>query len=77
MKSQDNIKSPAWDIKTVAKLHELWDKGLTAQEISLKVKRSRCAVLGKLHRLGLSKKHSARAMALPMAKARPMAKRRK
>lgn len=44
-----------WNQTRVEQLKNLWNTGLSAAEISQKIGGSRCAILGKAHRLGLSK----------------------
>ena len=50
----------AWSEDRIAKLRELWDKGLSASQIAGKLLEgvTRNAVIGKAHRLGLKSRPS-------------------
>lgn len=47
--------SGSWDAEDIRLLCERWEGGFTATEIAAELSRSRNAVLGKIHRLGLLK----------------------
>ena len=47
-----------WTDKKLAKLKELWEKGLSISQIGEKLDVSRNSVAGKVHRLGLPKRQS-------------------
>jgi GcrA cell cycle regulator len=47
--------SGAWTEERVAKLKELWAQGLSGQQIAREFGCTRCAILGKIHRMGLSR----------------------
>ncbi len=42
-----------WDVETEATLCRMWQNGKTGSDIADAVGRTRCAVLGKLNRMGL------------------------
>lgn len=48
----------AWTDKKIEKLKKLWGKGLSAAEIGKKLDFSKNAIVGKVHRLGLSNRIS-------------------
>lgn len=49
---------PTWTPQHIETLRELWEAGLSASQIAHKIKGfSRNAVIGKLHRLGLTRKY--------------------
>ncbi|MDR1477105.1 MAG: hypothetical protein LBI17_03185 [Rickettsiales bacterium] len=47
-----------WTDKKIEKLRKLWEKGLSAAEIGKKLDFSKNAIVGKVHRLGLSNRNS-------------------
>jgi len=49
------MRENLWTQEQVAKLKRMWcDKSLSARDIAKVIGKSRCAVLGKINRLGLS-----------------------
>ena len=48
----------AWTDKKIEKLKKLWEKGLSTAEIGKKLDFSKNAIVGKVHRLGLSNRSS-------------------
>lgn len=42
-----------WTEERIAQLRSLWEQGLSASQIGLRIAKTRSAVLGKVHRLGL------------------------
>lgn len=48
----------AWTDKKIEKLKKLWEKGLSTAEIGKKLDFSKNAIVGKVHRLGLSNRNS-------------------
>ncbi len=47
-----------WNDKKIEKLKQLWDKGMPTAEIGKKLGFSKNAIVGKVHRLGLSNRNS-------------------
>ena len=47
-------RSQEWSADELEALHTLWAEGLSSQEIGRRINRSKNAVLGKVHRLGLA-----------------------
>ena len=48
-------ESSPWSASTLKKLHELWGSGVPTQTIAVALGRSKGSVIGKAHRLGLSR----------------------
>lgn len=73
--SDDTPVRGDWTDARVAKLRDLWREGLSASTVAARLGVSRNAVIGKVHRLGLSKsgEHDS---ARPRLPARPKAPRR-
>lgn len=49
-----------WDDKGIARLRELWAEGLSGSQVAAELGMTRNAVIGKIHRLGLSGRVSGR-----------------
>ncbi|MDP6805498.1 MAG: GcrA family cell cycle regulator [Rhodospirillales bacterium] len=56
-----------WTPERIAALESLWDVGLSTREIGLKLGITKNAVVGKAHRLGLSKRNAPVAEPPPVA----------
>lgn len=73
--SSDTPVRGDWTDARVARLTELWREGLSASVVAQRLGVSRNAVIGKVHRLGLSKTGEHK-LARPKPSARPKAPRR-
>lgn len=62
------IMNDPWTPERIAALKSLWDVGLSTREIGLKLGITKNAVVGKAHRLGLSKGIAAVAAPPPVAR---------
>lgn len=68
--ARGNWAKGIWTDERVVKLKELWLKGSSASEIGTEMGISRCAVLGKVNRIGLSGRQPVRPLRDPARKAR-------
>jgi GcrA cell cycle regulator len=68
------IGQPAsgWNSERVAILKELWQRGASASKIASELRISRSAILGKVHRLKLTRSAEAQTIKLPPAKKSPL-----
>lgn len=71
-----NTKTEAWTDARVETLVALWKEGLSAREVARRLGVSRNAVIGKIHRLGLSGGRRRAGAARPAGAVRPRGPRR-